>query len=532
MFSVPPFSIQPQIYIGDLSHLTREPELYSILKPYGEISMIKIMRSQSHTSKSFAFVSFKDPSSIAKIRKELNGAKLDGSVIRVCRVTKDIDPQANVFIKNIPANATLQALEDKFDPFGSIVSSKIAFNKDGQSLGYGFVQFENKAQADRAIKEMNGIRWEDFYLVVCEYLPITARNYSSKHNLYIKNFPLSYTQADIKAIFEVFGEVSSCAVASCASSDGQKAFGFVCFKDQESAIKACNEYNGKKQDDFEWYVAPHMNRITRQAYLKDQYQKQIEDWKKRNLYIRNLHPSICENKLRDLFHHYGVITSLKLVKTEQIKYNADGEMSRQSQSKGVGFVCFADELSATKAMQDLQEKMIEGQKVFIAKWKPRKELRASIFKRALLKRNQNPNRLPYQYSHSSLQQFLQPAVHFPSQYPSPSPHLGAVRVAPRYTSEGQMMQPVRRFPMPLMMRPVPLITSREELGEKIYPVVVKYSNEVVAGKITGMIIDLGVPVASRLVQDESKLKEKIFEAIGVLRSAWQQNPSQLRLLPN
>ena len=95
-----------------------------------------------------------------------------------------------------------------------------------------------------------------------------------------------------------------------------------------------------------------------------------------------------------------------------------------------------------------------------------------------------------------------------------------------------MMQPVRRFPMPLMMRPSTLIMSREELGEKIYPVVVKYSNEVVAGKITGMIIDLGVPVASRLVQDESKLKEKIFEAIGVLRSAWQQNPSQLRLLPN
>ncbi len=86
--------------------------------------------------------------------------------------------------------------------------------------------------------------------------------------------------------------------------------------------------------------------------------------------------------------------------------------------------------------------------------------------------------------------------------------------------------------MPLMMRPVPLTMNREELGEKIYPVVVKYSNEVVAGKITGMIIDLGIPVASRLVQDESKLKEKIFEAIGVLRSAWQQNPSQLRLLPN
>jgi polyadenylate-binding protein len=504
MFSLPPLlSTQPQLYIGDLDSSTRECDLFSLLKPYGEVSMIRLLKSSSPSQKSFAFISFKDPSNSSKIRRELNGSKLGSSPMRVCRVTKDIDPQANIFIKNIPSNATFQSLDEKFDPFGSIVSSKIAFNSQGSPLGYGFVQFEKRSQAEKAIKEMNGFVWEDRHLVVCEYLPITARAFSNKHNLYIKNFPLSYTQEDVKRIFEKFGDVVSVAVASSQQREGPKAFGFVCFQDEDSAQKACQEMHGFKEETFEWYVAPHMTRVARQAFLKEQYQRQIEDWKMRNLYIRNLHQSICENKIKDLFGGFGEITSIKIVRAEHIKYNADGDMSRVLISNGVGFVCFLRPQDSAKALMEIHGKMIEGLKIFVARWRPRKELRAN-----LLARGNQRQRQPFNNSINS-------SENLPNPFPIRS-----------------QLNPFRRFPLPLLLRPLPFHQTREELGEKIYPHVVHHSNDVIAGKITGMLIDLGIPVASRLLQDPSALKEKIFEAISVLRKAWENNPSQLRLLPN
>ena len=268
---------QAQIYIGDLDSRSKEIDLYNLLNPFGEVSMIKLIRNRSVQSAFSAFIAFKDPLCSNKARRELNGIKFLNRYIRVCRITKDRDPQANIFIKNIPSNATLKDLEEKFSVFGSVVSSKIAYDSNGISLKYGFLQYERKDKALEAIKQMNGITWDDSVLSVCEFLPISSRNADTSNNLYIKGFPLNFSQDDIKRIFSVFGEISSIGLMTAKTKEGEKAFGFVNFINAEAAEAACNELHMKKTEDFEWYVVQHMNKNVRKAVLRDQYRKQIEE---------------------------------------------------------------------------------------------------------------------------------------------------------------------------------------------------------------------------------------------------------------
>ncbi|KOM44774.1 hypothetical protein LR48_Vigan06g008000 [Vigna angularis] len=67
---------------------------------------------------------------------------------------------ANVFIKNLDASVDNKALYDTFAAFGTVLSSKVAVDENGQSKGYGFVHFDNDESAQN-IKKLNGMLIND-----------------------------------------------------------------------------------------------------------------------------------------------------------------------------------------------------------------------------------------------------------------------------------------------------------------------------------------------------------------------------------
>ena len=85
------------------------------------------------------------------------------------------------------------------------------------------------------------------------------------------------------------------------------------------------------------------------------------------MYIKNLDKSIDEHKLADICQEYGPIKSLKICKLENIKYDSDGNCKRESISKEIAYVNFESEHSANIALNELQKKLIEGKKLFVAK---------------------------------------------------------------------------------------------------------------------------------------------------------------------
>ena len=62
-----------------------------------------------------------------------------------------------IFVKNIERSINELILESLFKPYGEIVSTKIIYDRiTWESKGFGFIEFEKKADAEKAIEAMNG----------------------------------------------------------------------------------------------------------------------------------------------------------------------------------------------------------------------------------------------------------------------------------------------------------------------------------------------------------------------------------------
>lgn len=62
----------------------------------------------------------------------------------------------NLYVKNLDTNVREEIVEEKFSEFGKIVSFTITKDDNGNSRGFGFVNFENPDDARRAMEAMNG----------------------------------------------------------------------------------------------------------------------------------------------------------------------------------------------------------------------------------------------------------------------------------------------------------------------------------------------------------------------------------------
>ena len=60
-----------------------------------------------------------------------------------------IEKAANVFISSLPSNLQEEELEDLLKDYGNIISVEIKRGENGESLGYGYVQFEKKEEAQK-----------------------------------------------------------------------------------------------------------------------------------------------------------------------------------------------------------------------------------------------------------------------------------------------------------------------------------------------------------------------------------------------
>ena len=66
--------------------------------------------------------------------------------------------------------------------------------------------------------------------------------------VYVGNLPFSVGSEKLKELFASYGEIEEATVISDKFSNRSKGFGFVTFKDDESAKKAIEEMNDKEVD--------------------------------------------------------------------------------------------------------------------------------------------------------------------------------------------------------------------------------------------------------------------------------------------
>ena len=269
----------------------------------------------------------------------------------------------NVFIKNLDKDIDNKAMYDTFSAFGNILSCKVAQDpSSGESKGYGFVHFETEEAALSAIEKVNGMLLNDKKVFVGRFVPRKDREIELGEkakkftNVFIKNLSEEADDVTLTDMFSKYGKITSVKVMK-GEDDKGKGFGFVSFEDPTQAEAAVNELNGSEIDGKPIYVGRAQKKAERQAELKRKFEalknERLTRYQGVNLYVKNLDDTIDDERLRQEFTPFGTITSAKV-------------MCEEGRSKGFGFVCFSNPEEATKAVTEMNGRIIVSKPLYVA----------------------------------------------------------------------------------------------------------------------------------------------------------------------
>ncbi|KAI3996233.1 hypothetical protein MKX01_026701 [Papaver californicum] len=356
------------LYVGDLDQSVSEGQLYDIFNQVVPVVSVRVCRDQMRRiSLGYAYINFNNHQDANTALEVLNFTPINGKPIRIMFSHRDPSirksGQANIFIKNLDSSIDNKALFETFAAFGTVLSCKVATdNNTGQSKGYGFVQFERDESAQDAINRLNGMLINDKQVYVGLFVRRQERdlaNGSPKFtNVYVKNLSESTTDDDLSKVFGSYGQVTSAVIMRDASGNS-RGFGFVNFQNPDDAAAAVEKLNGSTfNDDKVWYVGRAQRKSEREAELKAKFEQERNDAAEKlqgsNLYLKNLDDTINDENLRELFSEFGTITSCKVM------------LDPQGQSRGSGFVAFSTSEEATKALNEMNGKIIGRKPLYVA----------------------------------------------------------------------------------------------------------------------------------------------------------------------
>jgi polyadenylate-binding protein len=114
--------------------------------------------------------------------------------------------------------------------------AKVVVNQRlGKPLGYGYLQFANKQEADRCLNEMNNTMLNGLPLRIVHSVPKVE--YNEKANLLVKNIDREVTQQEVYELFIKFGNILSCKLETYA--DGKsRGYAYIQYESEEDADKA------------------------------------------------------------------------------------------------------------------------------------------------------------------------------------------------------------------------------------------------------------------------------------------------------
>lgn len=282
------------ILVKNFSYGVKASELRNLFGSFGQIT--KLLMPPSGT---IAIVEFARPDEAQRAFKSLAYRKLGDSILFLEKAPKDLfdtasgaqqpvqetkpvtqgfstadtfaadEPEqemltSTLFIKNLSFNTTSDRLAETFRPLDGFVSARVKTKPDpkrpGQtlSMGFGFVEFRSKAQAQTALAAMNGYNLDQHELVIRasnKAMDVaeerrkeeTAKKVAARRTkIIIKNLPFQATKKDVRSLFGSYGQLRSVRVPK---KFDRSARGFA-FADFISAREAENAMDALKNTHF------------------------------------------------------------------------------------------------------------------------------------------------------------------------------------------------------------------------------------------------------------------------------------------
>jgi polyadenylate-binding protein len=263
-------------------------------------------------------------------------------------------------------------------------------------------------------------------------------------NLFVKNVAPDVTPEEFQALFEPHGTITS-IVLQLDDEGKSRGFGFVNYEDHEQAQAAVDTLHDIELKGQKLFVGRAQKKAEREEELRRSYEQakmeKMSKYQGVNLYVKNVDDDWDDDRLRSEFEAIGTITSSKIMRDDK------------GVSKGFGFVCFATPEEATRAVTEMNNKMVGSKPLYVC-LAQRKEARRQQLESQIAQRNQIrmqqaavANMAGGAYMNGPM--YYPPAPGgYPPQgqrgvmgYPGP----GMIPPRPRYTPSGQ---PLTGMPVP------------------------------------------------------------------------------------
>jgi len=314
-------SNEGNLFVKSLDKNVTLVQLQDVFSHFGAISSCKVVTKDDGTSLCYGFVQF---DKVEDSNKALEASKnnkdqfkslgdklvVEKFIPKHLRANNANETYTNVYVKNIGKNFSTDDLSKMFSEFGKITSPIVMMSKDGESRCFGFVNFENHADAVKAKEAMDGkvFKWKDDTLVgeMAEgedeeqlkkdgftVLKLYVNRAQKKHereasqryernlhdkptaktNVYVRNLADSVTDEDLRNLFKDFGQIKS-AIVMKHPNESSKGFGFCDFATPEAASEAIQKVMGHVFHGKPLYVALAQRKVDRHAMLESQRNQQ------------------------------------------------------------------------------------------------------------------------------------------------------------------------------------------------------------------------------------------------------------------
>ncbi|XP_019906687.1 ELAV-like protein 3 isoform X6 [Esox lucius] len=193
------------------------------------------------------------------------------------------DSKTNLIVNYLPQNMTQEEFKSLFGSIGEIESCKLVRDKitgihdasAGQSLGYGFVNYVDPNDADKAINTLNGLKLQTKTIKVSYARPSSASIRDA--NLYVSGLPKTMSQKDMEQLFSQYGRIITSRILVDQVTAGiSRGVGFIRFDKRNEAEEAIKGLNGQKPlgaaEPITVKFANNPSQKTGQALLTQLYQ--------------------------------------------------------------------------------------------------------------------------------------------------------------------------------------------------------------------------------------------------------------------
>mmetsp|Transcript_162963 Transcript_162963/g.313034 ORF Transcript_162963/g.313034 Transcript_162963/m.313034 type:complete len:633 (-) Transcript_162963:159-2057(-) len=528
------------IYVKNLDRNIDNKALYDTFSLFGNILSCKVACEPDGKSRGYGFVHYETEEAAQQAIARVNGMQIGEKTVQVTLFLKrserpkpEIVKYTNLYVKNYPSDWSEETLLEKFGEFGTVTSSVILTDPKGRK--FGFINFEKSEEAIACVEALHDKdfrteeekaaateedEYEKMYVQRAQNKAERQAQYREMRqqespqqsrgaqgvNLYVKNLDEMTDDSSLRALFEPFGTITS--VASMKDEKGRcKGFGFVCFTSPDEATKAVTEMHLKVVKGKPLYVGLAEKREARQERLRQRYQPGMGGGKGckgggkgmaggKGMGGGGMPPQMYGGGMGNPQMGMGMQNPMGGMMGQKGGPMMGGMMPQMGQ-KGGPMMNPQQMMGGKGGMPGMPPAGGKGPGGMPMMGMP-PNMGAMGMMRPMM---------PQQMQQKGGPMMPQGAPPMQGQQRPPQPAPAAMQ--PPAASGGQPLNAAT-------LAAAPPGVQKQMIGEKLYPSIAKYQPEL-AGKVTGMMLEMDNSELLMLLESEPQLKAKVDEALRVLQ---------------